>query len=184
MHRRQLGLTRKQRILLTRRVQVQSKKKKSVKKHRQTMNKIYLGGGVHEYTNQIKALLPEYLQKLIKEKLTDEEWAKLVAEMKIHYGNHKAIINMGRNFRNGFIVDPHLPGLNSAVLLQELWKVVHASPDARKHFKETLDWIASTCIQGVSHRLFIDYVAISSDLIMEALAKHIPRKAALVVMEF
>ena len=93
-------------------------------------------------------------------------------------------MNMRRVFRNGFIQDPQLPGLNTAVMLLELWKLIKGSEDGRKHFKETLDWIGGTCIQGVTHRVFIDYVAISQDMLMENLVPKIGRLGAFLVTEF
>jgi len=145
---------------------------------------IYHGNNVHAYTRQIHSLLPHYLQKLVKEKLELTEWEGLVAQLHHHYGNHKAIMNMRRVFRNGFIQDPQLPGLNTAVMLLELWKLIKGSEDGRKHFKETLDWIGGTCIQGVTHRVFIDYVAISQDMLMENLVPKIGRLGAFLVTEF
>lgn len=147
------------------------------------MEKIYHGDNVHSYTNQIRSLLPTY-RDFVDGVLTDDDWQSLVKQLREKYGNHPAIQNMCRHFKNGRITDPQLKELNTAILLQELWDLIKDVPALSNHFKETLDTIGSTCIQGISHRIFIDFVATWNDIIIEELNKYLPGKISLYVTEF
>ena len=42
----------------------------------------------------------------------------------------------------------------------------------QNHFLETLNEIGNTCIQGISHRLIIDYIAIYNDFLNSKLLKY------------
>jgi hypothetical protein len=62
------------------------------------------------------------------------------------------------------IRDPDLPGLDIARLLQGLWLKRQvwqqrnpADQSLHNHLRETFQDISTTCLQGVSHRLLVDY---------------------------
>lgn len=90
------------------------------------------------------------------------EFKGLIDELKTTYGQKPVFQNLEKNYRNGWIIDPHLPALNSAVLLKAVWSEIQKRRDKSlvSHFGVTLDDIAQTCLQGVSHRLFYDYIII------------------------
>jgi len=75
-----------------------------------------------------------------------------------------ALQNLGQAYdvaRQG-IFDSDLPSLNFAVVLYAIWgflkydKQVDAS--TWQHFRETLEQIGSTCRQGITHRLWLDFL--------------------------
>lgn len=138
----------------------------------------YKGDNVHAYTSDIRSNLAKWLpiieEKSGKKSLSKLEFTNLCADLKVQYGPKPAIDNMLQNFHEyansetpgsdteGGITDPQLPGLDAAILLLSLWKTIQDESMVR-HFGETLDQIGSTCIQGITHRLFCDFVALSKD---------------------
>ena len=133
------------------------------------MSNIYLGYDIHAYTKIIKPMLGKYISYIDNKYgniLSDaKNWEKLICELKNKYGNKVAIFNIQKNYKHGKIVDPDLPGLNIAILLLALWDIIKKINDISiyRHFGETLDCISNTCIQGISHRLFYDYVIFCND---------------------
>ena len=123
---------------------------------------INIGYDVHAHTQFMRAkfLTPEYL-KLFSGTV---DLVPIIEEIGTKYQNmsHPALINIRNVYRSGTIVDPDLPGLNIAVVLVAVWHRVKELNDdsAFIHFKETLDEIGGTCIQGISHRLLFDYFAL------------------------
>jgi len=123
---------------------------------------INVGYDVHAHTQFMRAkfLTPEYL-KLFSGTV---DLVPIIEEIGTKYQNmsHPALINIRNVYRSGTIVDPDLPGLNIAVVLVAVWHRVKELNDdsAFIHFKETLDEIGGTCIQGISHRLLFDYFAL------------------------
>lgn len=138
---------------------------------------IYHGTDIHAYTQQLKTMSDHYSPDIINKYgnvISEEEWNHLLSELQKHYGKKVALMNMNSQFKNGWISDPQVPSLNSAILLKALWeKIKRNDVSMIKHFEETLDQIGSTCIQGISHRLFIDYIALLNDeqCIIEAVIK-------------
>jgi hypothetical protein len=112
----------------------------------------------------MKKYIP-FLVEVYHQVLEPDQWAVLLTELRQRYGNKRALQNMQSRFRHGWIKDPDLPALNSSILLRAVWDKVKEKDDDSmyQHFGETLDTIGGTCIQGVSHRLFLDYVAIMED---------------------
>ena len=93
--------------------------------------------------------------------MTDVDMNAAWDEMVARWGN--AILpflhNMASHFHDGVIVDPELPGFNGASLFLYVWSRVKVL-DAYDMFYETALAIGTTCIQGISHRLIGDWVAI------------------------
>ena len=120
---------------------------------------------VHDFTGSINVILKEYLPDIEKESVSDQEFLIVIDDMTKTFGEKSAFVNMKSVFKNGWIVDPEIPGLNSAVLLKLLWKQLQQlnEPSLFKHFNETLDQISMTCVQGISHRLFSDYISLCDD---------------------
>lgn len=130
------------------------------------VSSIYLGYDIHAYTQQVKDIAHYHQARLEKHygtnRVDEAEFNKIMHEMERTYGHKVAFQNIRNLYRDGVISDPHVPGLNSALVLRALWDKVKEINEysTYNHFNETLDQISSTCIQGVTHRLFIDYVCI------------------------
>lgn len=133
-------------------------------------NQIWHGENIHAYTKQVNLTIPQYLPQIYGkygEKLSLENLNLLLAEFQKKYGPKVTYSNIRNVFANGEIFDKDAPQLNSAILLQAIWDILCEKNEESlfRHFGETLDQIGSTCIVGVSHRLFMDYVAFVESLI-------------------
>ena len=133
---------------------------------------IYIGYNIHNYTSQIVNIIPKFFEKIFYKKANVKTWNKSLTEIKKKYNNHIAIKNIERNFNNGFIKDPEIPELNSAIVLLVIWDTIKNNNIMCHHFLETLNEIGNTCIQGISHRLIIDYIAIYNDILDSELSKY------------
>jgi hypothetical protein len=133
---------------------------------------IYIGCNIHNYTSQIVDILPNFFGKIAYKKVEIKTWNKSLNEIKKRYPDHIAIKNIERNFKNCFIKDPEIPNLNSACVLLIIWDTIKNNDIMCFHFLETLNEIGNTCIQGISHRLIIDYIAIYNDILDNSLSKH------------
>lgn len=132
----------------------------------------YKGYNVHAYTKDIRRVLPRWLP-IISEvvgnasSLDHREFARLLIDIQRRLGNKPALQNIRKAYnpraRPPGIRDPDLPGLDSALLLKAVWVLVQETNDASVygHFAETLDQIGNTCMQGITHRLFGDFVALA-----------------------
>ncbi len=135
------------------------------------MSRLNLGWGLHDYTDLIRSRLP-FTIKTIEEycniihlhdkKLTDAIFNSIINEMIDRCGHVIAIDNIKTNYKDGWIIDPDLPGLNIAILLYLTWELVKYGDkdNTRSHtdiFKLMLNEISDTCIQGISHRIYIDF---------------------------
>jgi hypothetical protein len=122
---------------------------------------IYYGTDIHTYTPLIKELLVSQYSDVVWNKPMDEnEYTALMDELTEQFNKHPAITNIQRFTKNGTLVDPQLGETNFIRILHQLWKRVKQLGQV-DHFKETLDQIGDTCIQGISHRILIDWVALS-----------------------
>jgi hypothetical protein len=124
----------------------------------------YAGTDVHAYTQYIRRQMQQWLPGLTEQygvTVDASEFEQILLEMENRYGYKPTFHNMRQAFRDGWIVDPQVSELNSATLLKALWCNLQKNdePSAHAHFAETLDQIGTTCIQGISHRLFHDYLA-------------------------
>jgi hypothetical protein len=94
--------------------------------------------------------------------MDDKLYFKIIDELVEQYGTviNPSIKNLKNVFKNGKIIDPQLPEINFAQILFLIWHNLFILNDKTlfEHFKETLLDINLTCIQGVSHRLLIDFV--------------------------
>lgn len=127
---------------------------------------IWNGLNIHSYTPQVNEISHQYMPNLVAtygERLSTEEFSSILEEMNRIYGNKVTYSNLRNVFRDGCIRDPEVPGMNFALVLKATWEKVKTDPSLTRHFGETLDDIGSLCIQGVTHRLFIDYVALVED---------------------
>lgn len=137
---------------------------------------IYIGYNIHNYTKQIVNVIPKYFGDSVYTKVDSNEWNSAISVIQIKYPGNPAIKNLKRNFQNGFIIDPQLPKVNSAKILILIWNQIKDNDVLCKHFSETLKQIGNTCIQGVSHRLIIDYIALYNDIIEQVLLKYFDAK--------
>lgn len=123
----------------------------------------YLGYDVHSYTEVFRSQLPSILTHLPRDKVTLQELDHLIDTMMLWYGPKPAFLNIRQSYdlETCMIADPHLPGLDSAIVLRQLCNHLHAqqNPSLFHHFGETLDDIGMTCRQGITHRLLVDYLA-------------------------
>ena len=130
---------------------------------------IYIGDNVHDYTTQLREIIPKYFDTYINEKVDNTNWETVLSEIKLKYPNMPAVYNIERNYNNGLIFDPDLPNINSANLLLLIWNIIKNNTELSNHFLETLKQIDNTCIQGISHRLIIDYIALYNDIYEQSL---------------
>ena len=133
---------------------------------------IYIGYDIHNYTSHVVNIIPKYFGEIIYKKIDIKTWNKSLNEIKKKYNNHIALKNIEKNFINGFIKDPDIPELNLAIVLLILWDTIKNNDIIQNHFLETLNEIRNTCIQGISHRLIIDYIAIYNDILNSELSKY------------
>jgi hypothetical protein len=134
--------------------------------HRQTG--VWHGLNIHAYTQQVNQIVSRYIPELkakYGEIVGEAEFETIMQEMEKTYGPKVTYSNLRKVYQKGWIRDPQVSGINSAVLLKAVWTLVKDKGEESmyKHFSETLDEIGATCIQGCSHRLFIDYVALTED---------------------
>ena len=120
---------------------------------------VYHGTNIHAYTPQIKQTILDEFKNTKQEPLSEAQLAQLWTELTTRFPRHPAVANIQRVTKNGIIIDPQLPPLNFLQLLWELWDQVKKE-EQFQHFRETLDQIGQTCIQGVTHRIFIDWRAL------------------------
>ncbi len=122
-------------------------------------SKSYLGYDIHAYTHQISILVKSMPSDLFNVIVSDIEFQNTIDEMTQKYGDKPAFSNFRSVFHNNTIVDPEIPNINIALVLIRVWNKIKElnEPSTYNHFNETLDQIGHTCIQGVSHRLLMDY---------------------------
>lgn len=150
--------------------------KKRMKKHQRVKESktqkngqgIWHGVNIHAYTHQINQMVSKYVPELTQKygkKVEQLEFNELLEQLEKTYGSKVTYSNLRKVYKNGWIVDPQVRSMNSAILLKAVWEKVKDKGDESiyRHFSETLDEIGATCIQGVSFRLFIDYVALTED---------------------
>jgi len=125
------------------------------------------GHNIHSYTPEVCKIVDHHiieLESLYGNKLDPNTFTSILKELFDKYGNKVAYSNFRNmyNIRTGWITDPELPRLNSAIVLQATWERIKKKNDESlyKHFGETLDQIGCTCITGISIRLLMDYIAI------------------------
>lgn len=123
---------------------------------------IYRGWNVHGYTDQFRAVIPttNFLHRV-----DSLPFLATLEEIRQRYGNRLALCSMRTHFKAGRIQDPDLPSVNVALVLLALWRLIKRidHPSIYEHFSETLNQIGATCIQGMSHRLLADWVALSRE---------------------
>lgn len=137
------------------------------KAHNNNPGHVWKGYNIHRYTSDIAGQLEPVLirlQRTYPNGVNKTEFMRTLEQLKCQYGNLPAIANLQRNYNEvtRTISDPTLPNLNSAAVLHAIWRRVQELNDSsiHAHFLETLIDIGSTCIQGISHRLLDDYLAI------------------------
>ncbi len=138
-----------------------------------TQNKIIVkqtwrGYNIHAYTSEIQTQIQSEIPKLISmygNVVLNDVFESILCEMSQKYGPKVTYSNLRNNYKQGWIRDPELPGRNSAILLQAIWDILKSKDEARlyRHFNEKLNNIGSTCLAGVTNRLFMDYIAFTRD---------------------
>ena len=120
---------------------------------------IYHGIDIHAYTNDIRAALNEkYTEPHWRDAMQTKDIIELLSSIKLKYPRHIGVKNIRQCIANGRLLDPELPPVNFLFILKQLWSNIQAS-GSFAHFKETLDQIGTTCRQGVTHRIYIDWLA-------------------------
>lgn len=127
-------------------------------------NNIYHGDNIHAYTSDIISSVLPSVTSIFNDIITDHQFQCVIDDLRQMYGEKEALSNMQRHFHNGRICDPELPKFNSALLLKHILAYLRQTPNLHDHFRETLDQISNTCIQGISHRLLMDWLAFSNSL--------------------
>lgn len=129
--------------------------------------KIYLGDDIHAYTHQVNQTVRTHLaeqsqsQSQSATSITELDLQLILTELEQQFGPKPAYANIRNVSRNGKIIDPEVSDLNITLVLKIVWNKIKElnDPSTFRHFNETLDQIGMTCIQGISHRIFIDYIA-------------------------
>ena len=134
-----------------------------------TSKPFYINDNIHSYTPQIQNIVEIHKKSLQDENGTEvdqKDFDTLITDMEKYYGEKKAFSNFKTHYKKGGIHDPELPQLNVAVLLKTVWIYLQKNDDSSmyKHFGETLDQIDLTCMTGISHRLFMDYIMLKEIL--------------------
>lgn len=129
----------------------------------------YKGDDLHAYTPFLRQRLPEFIV-LFSSPVPILEWTALIKDLYHHYpdpGARVALENIQRQYSPaaGWIVNQELPGINFALVLYRLWHMIKAKGESSLylHFGETLRQISSTCLAGVTDRLFADFLALHED---------------------
>jgi hypothetical protein len=130
----------------------------------------YQGWNVHSYTSQLQnkmnrmedLLLHHYGSLLLKE----VDYNKMWLHLKQQWPHITALSNIKQHiqvFPEGMsLVDPELPRVNILIVMWLIYTklVVLQEPSMWQHVEETFQDIGNTCIQGISHRLWADFIAL------------------------
>ena len=130
---------------------------------------MYKGWDVHAYTQTIIEMLPDLLEKIdnycnkmgyIDRKIPDKSFKDIIDQIADLFPNNPAIYNIISSYKDGWIVDPELPHLNSAIILEIVWKLLLFGDNEYKieAMSMILGDIGETCIQGISHRLIFEFI--------------------------
>lgn len=130
----------------------------------------YRGNDLHAYTPYLQTRLSTYINDFkmnYPQSVQPQEWISLMTILQDKYGNDvtPALNNISQYYNSvtGSIQTPELPGMNFAVVLMALWNyIVNQSNEDQSlsdHFKQTLQDIGTTCLAGVTDRLFADWIA-------------------------
>lgn len=129
----------------------------------------YRGRDLHAYTGDLRSRLDQYTDYLYSQyprTVPQDLWDDVLSVVHKQCGPSvaPALHNMNQHFKDGQLLNPELPGMNFAVMFVALWNLVlkhHAeNSNIIAHFRETLEDIGSTCLAGVTDRLFADYIAL------------------------
>lgn len=120
---------------------------------------MYRGYDIHSYTAAIKVILDDkYSEDKWKTPLETKLTETLFEEIKQTYPDKPALSNIKKHTINNELVDARLGKINILQVLFQLWQLIKKH-QAYDHFSETLDHIGNTCLQGISHRIIIDFAA-------------------------
>lgn len=124
---------------------------------------------VHYWTPQIRASAETYqaqVQRVFGTHINPLLFQYILSDLGQRLGTSvtPALNNLAQAYdpqRQG-VYDTDVPNLNFAVVLYALWGFLQydAQVDAStwKHFRETLEQIGMTCRQGITHRLWQDFL--------------------------
>lgn len=127
----------------------------------------YRGYDLHAYTVYLQQQLPRYLDDLkmhFPDTVPPELWHTLLQSIRSKLGDSvaPALQNMNGVYAAGAIRNPELPGMNFAVVLLVLWDAISKldDPSMWAHFRQTLEDVGTTCLAGITDRLFADWIAL------------------------
>ena len=124
---------------------------------------LYHGWDVHSYSSSWAQEAAKH-SRLLTELVSEADFANLIQDISNHYNENLPVINMFRQtYRRGGNQDPDLSNVNVAKLLLVTWEKVKelSEPTIFTGFKEVLNDIGETCLQGRSHRLFSYWIALT-----------------------
>jgi len=125
----------------------------------------YLGYDVHSYTILLQQIIIKVQNKLAtmicRSELSSSDFRTMMQRFQEWYPNHLALTNIQRNTQINCLVDPDLGSFNFILLIWFYYRCLLLWDDTqqcmKEYFRNTLDDIGSTCIQGITHRLLFDF---------------------------
>jgi hypothetical protein len=120
---------------------------------------------VHAHTNEMREVINELYKTLptqTQHRLS--EFDRATIEILKHYEGDIHIINtIQKMIARKDVLDSQLSNVSPAGLLSIVWFDIIKPTSEFDHFRDTLNDMGGTCVQGDSHRLFATYVAFTSD---------------------
>jgi len=134
---------------------------------------MWKGYNIHSYSKDINDIIELdriYYKNKFNKNVPEEIFLTTLKEIKQKYGTTEkkniCYSNLLCQYKNGWIRDPKISTVNFAHIFVVVWRIVQrksrSSDDLYEHFSETLNDIGSTCVQGISHRLFMDYILLKN----------------------
>jgi len=123
------------------------------------MSEVDRNWNVHAHSEEYAALLARSgLLESLRGRIERDEFEAVLGEMQGHYGGDPggALAKMSRRWTEveGGYVDADLgKGMNVAILVVDTWRLVKSSGEVWEFFRECLEDVGGTCIQGDSHRV-------------------------------
>lgn len=113
---------------------------------------------VHAWTPFFKNQIEQFhLENILKEICTETEWQQMYNEIKIHISEHALVFldKLNHDFLNlkETWIDPDLNHIQVSKVIQYTWTLLKTN-HTQDLIEETLLDINTTCIQGITHRMF------------------------------
>lgn len=133
------------------------------------MNKEWKQPDVHQWSETMRAQLTTEFPFLSAETAKREvHFNDVCKEILEKYKGDRMVSSVLDKIRGRIgLKDKHLCDILPAGLLAIVWTdqiTLVDEPESYEHFRQTLEDIGGTCLQGDTHRLFSTYVALSRDI--------------------